>query len=93
MARTGFYRILVNLCLDHRRRRVGWRRLLVADKGGGGEPDTPLVERQPGETRDPVDDLVREQTMTRLWEVALLAPPRFLGSAPAKPWRSSTTRF
>lgn len=65
---TWFYRILVNLCLDHRRRHVGWRRLLVADTGGDDEPDTPLVERYSGETRDPVDDLVREQMMTRLWE-------------------------
>lgn len=73
---TWFYRILVNLCLDHRRRRVGWRRLLVTDTGGGDEPDTPLVERYSGETRDPVDDLVREQTMTRLWEAVHRLSPQ-----------------
>jgi len=73
---TWFYRILVNLCLDHRRRRVGWRRLLVADTGGDDEPDTPLVERYSGETRDPVDDLVREQTMTRLWQAVHRLSPQ-----------------
>ena len=64
---TWFYRILVNLCLDHRRRRSGWRRLLVADPAGEDEPETSLVERQPGETRDPGDVLAREQMLTRLW--------------------------
>lgn len=73
---TWFYRILVNLCLDHRRRRVGWRRLLVTDTGGDDEPDTPLVERYSGETRDPVDDLVREQRMTRLWEAVHRLSPQ-----------------
>lgn len=73
---TWFYRILVNLCLDHRRRRVGWRRLLVTDTGGDDEPDTPLVERYSGETRDPVDDLVREQTMTRLWQAVHRLSPQ-----------------
>jgi len=73
---TWFYRILVNLCLDHRRRRVGWRRLLVADTGGDDEAHTPLVERQPGETRDPVDDLVREQMMARLWEAVHRLSPQ-----------------
>ncbi len=73
---TWFYRILVNLCLDHRRRRSGWRRLLVIDTGGDDEPDTPLVERQPGETRDPADDLVREQMMARLWEAVHRLSPQ-----------------
>ena len=30
---TWFYRILVNLCLDHQRRGSWWRRLLVRDDG------------------------------------------------------------
>lgn len=74
---TWFYRILVNLCLDHRRRRVGWRRLLVTDTAGGGdEPDTPLVERQPGETGDPADAVDQERMMARLWEAVHRLSPQ-----------------
>jgi RNA polymerase sigma factor (sigma-70 family) len=32
---TWFYRILVNLCLDHRRRGRGWLQRLVRDDGVG----------------------------------------------------------
>lgn len=73
---TWFYRILVNLCLDHRRRRGGWRRLLAVDAGGDDEPAAPLVERQPGETRDPADALAREQMMRRLWDAVHRLSPQ-----------------
>jgi RNA polymerase sigma-70 factor (ECF subfamily) len=61
---TWFFRILVNLCLEHRRRARGWRRLLVADTT---DTDTSLVERQPAPSADPVESITRERTMTELW--------------------------
>jgi RNA polymerase sigma-70 factor, ECF subfamily len=69
---TWFYRILVNLCLDHRRRRRWWR-LLVRDEGGGDERS--ILERQPAPAADPADVLGRAQLMARLWaEADRLAP-------------------
>jgi len=68
---TWFYRILVNLCLDHRRRRRWWRRL-VTDHGR--DADDP-IEREPAPTVDPVDALGQAELMTRVWaEVARLSP-------------------
>ncbi|MBI1846370.1 MAG: sigma-70 family RNA polymerase sigma factor [Candidatus Rokubacteria bacterium] len=72
---TWFYRILVNLCLDHRRKHAWWKRVL-----GGGRPDEPdgreaVIERQPAEPVDPLAGLGREQVMTQLWAaVATLSP-------------------
>ena len=63
---TWFYRILVNLCLDHRRKHRWWRRLLTTANSGDG-PDEPLIDRQPAPTRDPLDELGSEQALARLW--------------------------
>ena len=62
---TWFYRILVNLCLDHQR-RGRWRRLLVRDDGTG-DPERGVLERQPAPVADPGDALGRQQVMARLW--------------------------
>ena len=51
---TWFYRILVNLCLDHQRRGGWWRRLLVRDDGGAAA-DGSMLERQPAPLVDPGD--------------------------------------
>jgi RNA polymerase sigma-70 factor (ECF subfamily) len=62
---TWFYRILVNLCLDHRRRGRWWLRRVPNDEGSGdGEP---VLERQPAPTVDPGDVIGREQLMARMW--------------------------
>lgn len=63
---TWFYRILVNLCLDHRRKHRWWRGARVPAHPGD-ESETSLIERQPAPLRDPVEDLGKEQTMTMLW--------------------------
>ena len=63
---TWFYRILVNLCLDHRRRGSWWRRLLVRDDGAG-DPESAVLERQPAPLADPGESLGRTQLMSRLW--------------------------
>ena len=72
---TWFYRILVNCCLDHRRRGRGWRRLLVwrdaedEDEAGG------LVESQPAPPDDPGERMDEDQKMSRIWEaVETLSP-------------------
>jgi RNA polymerase sigma-70 factor (ECF subfamily) len=69
---TWFYRILVNLCLDHRRRRRWWQRAVAHDPD---EDQVALVERQPAREPDPGQRASQEQTMTRLWTaVHRLAP-------------------
>lgn len=71
---TWFYRILVNLCLDHRRRHRWWRRVLAPAKSGE-ESEGSIVDRQPAPLQDPVDDLGKEETMKQLWaEVDRLSP-------------------
>ena len=67
---TWFYRILVNLCLDHRRRNRWWRRAVVAPSSvheDSGAPVDALVESQPAPAHDPLDDLDREQVMKQFW--------------------------
>ena len=65
---TWFYRILVNLCLDHRRRSRWWRRVL----GGGDEAEIAHLPAGP----EPVDEPGREQVVTRLWEAVDRLSPR-----------------
>ncbi len=40
---TWFYRVLVNLCIDHRRRRKWWGKLLPL-AGPGDDPDEPGID-------------------------------------------------
>ena len=65
---TWFYRILVNCCLDHQRKRRGWRRLV----GWGGRDEGPdagdPVERLAAPFTDPTDSMVTDHRMSRLWE-------------------------
>ena len=64
---TWFYRILVNLCLDQRRRSRWWRGLL------SGSDDTDLAE-VPAVSEAP-NDPGQEQVVKRLWEaVERLSP-------------------
>ena len=61
---TWFYRILVNLCLDHHRRRRWWNRFVAPRESDDGED---AVEHQPAPEVDPVAALGREQDVKRLW--------------------------
>ena len=66
---TWFYRILVNCCLDHQRKRRGWRRLV--DWGGGrddGRDAGNPVEGLAAPLTDPTDAMVAQQRMSQLWE-------------------------
>jgi RNA polymerase sigma-70 factor, ECF subfamily len=71
---TWFYRILVNLCLDARRRRRWWylRAASVEREDGSFES---AVERQPAAVEDPVSELSRAQVSAQLWKaVEKLSP-------------------
>ena len=69
---TWFYRILVNLAVDHRRRRRWWQRAVIEDRD---DEEVAVVERQPAREPDPGERASEAQTMTRLWEaVQRLAP-------------------
>ena len=61
---TWFYRVLVNACLEHRRRHRWWRRIFTASARDDPE-DSPL-DRQAAPVADALSVLGREQAMTRL---------------------------
>ena len=72
---TWFYRILVNCCLDNRRRGRGWRRLLVWRDAEDEESAGDLVERQPAPPDDPEDRMDEDEQMSRIWKaVETLSP-------------------
>src|SRR5438477_66909 len=63
---TWFYRILVNRCLDHKRRGRWWTRLVARDDDPAA--DVSVVERQPAPGPDAGDQVSEAQTMARLWD-------------------------
>jgi RNA polymerase sigma-70 factor (ECF subfamily) len=63
---TWFYRILVNLCLDARRRRRWWQRGLTSVEREDGATES-MVEQQPAPVVDPVEHLERGQMLSQLW--------------------------
>jgi RNA polymerase sigma-70 factor, ECF subfamily len=66
---TWFYRILVNCCLDHQRKRRGWRRLVGWGGGGDDERDAgDPVERLGAPLTDPTDTMETDHRMSRVWE-------------------------
>ena len=65
---TWFYRIVVNCCLDHQRKRRGWRRLLGWRDRAEPALDAPdPVEQAPAPFADPADGLDTERRMSRVW--------------------------
>ena len=71
---TWFYRVLVNLCLDHKRKHR-WRTLWARDEGDDRSAG-PVLEHQPAPFADPVDDLGRQRTMKELWAAVDRLAPR-----------------
>lgn len=69
---TWFYRILVNLCLDHKRKHRWWK-LWARDDDERSEP---LLERQPAPVTDPVDKLSSERTRKDLGAAVDRLAPR-----------------
>ncbi len=71
---TWFYRILVNLCVDHRRKHTWWKRLVGGGEGEGDDRAS-AVERHPADAVDPLETVDRDQIMKQLWTaVAALSP-------------------
>jgi RNA polymerase sigma-70 factor, ECF subfamily len=70
---TWFYRILVNLALDHRRRRRWWQSVVAADRD---DAEGALVERLPAGDPDPGERANAEQAMTRLWDAVHRLSPQ-----------------
>jgi len=77
---TWFYRLLVNLCLDQRRKTRWWRQIFAGGDGAGagrlGEEsgESPL-DRQPAPSIDPLDGMTKERDAERLWAaVGTLSP-------------------
>ena len=70
---TWFYRILVNLCLDHKRKHRWWK---LWARDDGDERSEPLLERQPAPVTDPVDKLSAERTMKDLGSAVDRLAPR-----------------
>jgi len=71
---TWFYRILVNLCLDARRRRRWWHLTAAPVEREDGTFES-VVEQQPAPGVDPVAGLAREQLARQLWKaVETLSP-------------------
>jgi len=72
---TWFYRILVNACLDYKRRGRWWRRVIARDAEHQAD-DEPLIARQPAPGPDPGDDVIAAQTMERLWRAVHRLSPQ-----------------
>jgi RNA polymerase sigma-70 factor (ECF subfamily) len=70
---TWFYRILVNRCLDHKRRGRWWTRLVARDDD---DADVSVVERQPAPGPDAGDQVSAAQTMARLWDAVQRLSPQ-----------------
>jgi RNA polymerase sigma-70 factor, ECF subfamily len=70
---TWFHRILVNLCLDHRRRNHRWRGILGSAMTDGDR--TPVLAHEPDRADGPDAAAARTETSDRLWAaVGRLAP-------------------
>ena len=73
---TWFYRLLVNLCLDQRRKTRWWRQIFAGDGSRPGRDGSETaLERQPAPRSDPLEGLDRQRSADRLWAaVGSLSP-------------------
>jgi RNA polymerase sigma-70 factor, ECF subfamily len=71
---TWFYRIVVNLCLDHRRKHRRWR--LFVSRGDAAGDDEVAIESLPAPAVDPVAVLDQERTMANIWTAAAQLSPQ-----------------
>ena len=75
---TWFYRLLVNLCLDQRRKTRWWRQIFAGADGAGRaaeESGETLLDRQPAPAADPLEGMEKGRESDRLWAaVGTLSP-------------------
>jgi RNA polymerase sigma-70 factor (ECF subfamily) len=72
---TWFYRLLVNLCLDQRRKTRWWRQIFDGAGRGDDDPGDTLLDRQPAAVVDPLEGISRAREADRLWTaVGTLSP-------------------
>jgi RNA polymerase sigma-70 factor, ECF subfamily len=63
---TWFYRILVNLCIDHQRRNRWWRRVVpLASPGSGDDPDARAFD-PPSSEAGPEGEAMLKQSISKL---------------------------
>ena len=72
---TWFYRLLVNLCLDHRRKHRWWHEVFGREERAGNDVPSAL-EQQPALTVDPAEAMGRERALTRVWDAAARLSPQ-----------------
>lgn len=72
---TWFYRLLVNLCLDDRRKQRWWRQVFAREERGARDEES-LLEQQPAPPADPADAIARERALGRVWEAAARLSPQ-----------------
>jgi len=62
---TWFYRILINLCIDHQRKNRWWRRVVPLKSPGGDDPDERAFDPPSGEP-GPEAATMLKQSISRL---------------------------
>ena len=72
---TWFYRILVNLCLDHRRKQRWWRQVFAREERADGI-EASWLDEQAAPATDPADALDQEQALAHVWAAAAELSPQ-----------------
>ena len=72
---TWFYRLLVNLCLDHRRKHRWWHQAFRREERADDDAPSAL-EQQPAPGVDPIEALGHERARARLWDAAAALSPQ-----------------
>ena len=72
---TWFYRLLVNLCLDHRRKHRWWHQVFTREERAEADGHSRLDD-QAAPAHDPVDALGRERALARVWDAAERLSPQ-----------------
>jgi len=71
---TWFYRIVVNLSVDHRRKGRWWRQVFA--RGERSDGDGNALDEHPAPTVDPGDALERERALADVWAAAEALSPQ-----------------
>jgi RNA polymerase sigma-70 factor (ECF subfamily) len=72
---TWFYRILVNLCIDHQRKNRWWKRLSPLATPGIDDPDERAFD-PPSSQAGPEEDVMLKQSVSRLRPALAKLPPQ-----------------